>query len=141
MASFNRVVLMGNVTRNPEVRSIPGSNTAVARTGLAVNRKYKDKEEVMFIDIISFGRAAEIMGEYLTKGALVQIEGRLSQNVWEKDGVKYSKHEVVIDGLQMLGSKPKNEEGTGQNNSSKPGKSKYDNNGNYAHIDENDVPF
>ncbi len=105
MASFNKVVLMGNITRNPDVRTIPGSSTAVARTGLAVNRRYRDKEEVMFIDIVAYGRNAEIMGEYITKGSPILIDGRLSMNSWEQDGNKRIKHEVIIETLQMLSSR------------------------------------
>ena len=110
MASYNRVVLMGNVTRNPEVRSIPGSSTAVARTGLAVNRRYKDKEDVMFIDIVAFGKSAETMGEYVIKGTPILVEGRLSMNTWEQDGVRRTKHEVIIDNFQMLGGRRDREE-------------------------------
>lgn len=105
MASFNKVILMGNVTRNPDVRTIPGSNLTVASTGLAVNSKYKDKEEVMFIDITVFGKQAEVMGLYVTKGSPLMIEGRLTFRTWEKDGAKFSKHEIILDSFQMLGSK------------------------------------
>ena len=105
MASYNKIILMGNVTRDPDVRVTPGSNTTVAKTGLAVNRKFKEKEEVLFIDIIAFGKTAEIMGEYVKKGNPLLIEGKLSMNSWEQDGVKRIKHEVIIDAMQMLGSR------------------------------------
>ena len=109
MSSFNRVILMGNLTRNPELRYIPTTNTPVAKTGLAVNRRYKSngeqREEVMFIDIVAYGRSAEIMSEYLTKGSAVMIEGRLSFSSWEQEGVKRNKHEVIVENFQMLGSR------------------------------------
>lgn len=103
MASFNKVVLMGNITRTPDVRNIPGSSTVVATTGIAVNRKIKDKEEVMFIDIVTYGKLAEIMGRFVTKGMPILVEGRLTYRSWEQDGQKRSKHEVVADSFQMLG--------------------------------------
>lgn len=137
MASFNRIVLMGNVTRNPDVRSIPGSNTAVARTGLAVNRKFKDKEEVLFIDITAFGKTAEIMGEYVVKGNPLLVEGRLSMSSWEQDGVKRTKHEVIIDNMQMLGGRKDRadfDDGAQKNDENQSSKSS-------DLIDEDDVPF
>ena len=106
MGFFNKVVLLGNCTRNPEVRYVPGRDLAVAKFGLAVNRRQKDKEETMFIDIVAFGKLGEICGEYLTKGSPVLVEGRLSQNVWEdSDGKKRSKHEVTAETMQMVGGK------------------------------------
>ena len=89
MAGLNLVVLMGNLTKHPDVRSIPGTGAPVARTAIAINRKIKDKDEVCFIDLVAFGRTAEIMGEYLSKGAPLLVKGRLSQVSWEKDGVKH----------------------------------------------------
>lgn len=113
MASFNKVVLMGNVTRNVDVKTIVTGDTSVARTGLAVNRKFKDKEETMFIDLVAFGRNAETMGEYVTKGTPLLVEGRLSMNTWEnKDtGERRTKHEVIIESFQMLGSRKDREAG------------------------------
>ena len=105
MASYNKVVLMGNLTRIPDVRNLPGSATVVATTGLAVNRKYKDKEEVMFIDIVAYGKQAETMGMYITKGSPILIEGRLTFRQWEQEGQKRSKHEVIIESFQMLGER------------------------------------
>jgi len=104
MGYLNKVVLVGNLTRNPEVKS--ATNTTVTIFGLAVNRKYKSaeglKEETCFIDIVAFAKLAEIAGEYLTKGAPVLIEGRLSYNTWEQEGVKKSKHELVAENIQFL---------------------------------------
>ncbi len=106
MASYNKVVLMGNVTRTPDVRNLPGSSAiTVATTGLAVSRKYKDKEEVMFIDIVAYGKQAETIGMYITKGSPILVDGRLTFRQWEQDGQKRSKHEVIIESFQMLGGR------------------------------------
>ena len=113
MASFNRVVLVGNLTRDPEIKYLT-SGTAVAELGLAVTDRIKRGEqwvdETAFIDITFFGRTAEVAGEYLTKGAPVLIEGRLKLDTWEKDGQKRSKLKVVGEKMQMLGGKPKQEQ-------------------------------
>jgi single-strand DNA-binding protein len=108
MASFNRVILVGNLTRDPELRYIP-SGTAVSDIGLAVNDRIKRGDqwvdEATFVDITLWGRTAEIANEYLSKGAPVLIEGRLKLDRWEKDGQKHSKLKVIGERLQMLGSK------------------------------------
>ena len=110
MASFNRVILVGNLTRDPEIRYIP-SGSAVADVGLAVNDKRKNAngewiEEVTFVDVVLWGRTAEVAGEYLSKGSPVLIEGRLKLDSWEtQDGQKRSKMRVVCERMQMLGSK------------------------------------
>jgi single-strand DNA-binding protein len=108
MASYNRVVLMGNLTRDPELRYIP-SGAAVTDVGLAVNDRRKNAqgewvEETTFIDITLWGRTAEVASEYLSKGSPVLIEGRLKFEQWEKDGQKRSKLKVVGERMQMLGS-------------------------------------
>jgi single-strand DNA-binding protein len=110
MASFNKVILMGNLTKDPEVRYTP-SGAAVASFSLATNRKYKQgdevKEEVCFIDIVVFGKQAENCGKYLSKGNGVVIDGRLSQRRWEaEDGQKRNKHEVVAESVQFLPKRP-----------------------------------
>ena len=109
MASFNRVILVGNLTRDPELRYVP-SGMAVTDIGLAVNDRRKNAngdwvEEVTFVDITLWGRTAEIACEYLNKGAPALIEGRLKLDTWEKDGKKNSKLKVVGERLQLLGSK------------------------------------
>jgi single-strand DNA-binding protein len=109
MASYNRVVLVGNLTRDPELRYIP-SGTAVTEVGLAVNDRRKNAsgewiDETTFIDITLWGRQAEIASEYLSKGSSVLIEGRLKLDTWEKDGKKNSKLRVVGERMQMLGAK------------------------------------
>lgn len=108
MASFNRVVLVGNLTRDVEVRHI-ASGTAVAEIGLAVNEKVKKGgewvEEPVFVDVTLWGRMAEVAAEYCSKGSNVLIEGKLRLQTWEKDGQKRSKLTVNCDSFQMLGSK------------------------------------
>jgi single-strand DNA-binding protein len=109
MASFNRVVLMGNLTRDPEVRYTTGG-TAVTDISLAINRYRSDKntneriEETTFVDVTLWGRTAEIAGEYLGKGRPVLIEGRLQQDQWEdkETGQKRSKLKVVGESMQLL---------------------------------------
>jgi single-strand DNA-binding protein len=108
MASFNRVILVGNLTRDPELRYIP-SGTAVSDIGLAVNDRVKRGDqwvdEVCFVDVTMWGRTAEIANEYLSKGSPILVEGRLKLHTWEKDGQKHSKLRVTCDRMQMLGSK------------------------------------
>ncbi len=108
MASYNRVVLVGNLTRDPELRFIP-SGTAVSEIGLAVNDRVKKGdqwvEETTFVDVTLWGRQAEIANEYLSKGSSVLIEGRLKLDRWEKEGQKHSKLRVVGERMQMLGGK------------------------------------
>ncbi len=108
MASYNRVVLVGNLTRDVELRYIP-SGTAVTDISLAVNERVKKNdqwvEEANFFDVTLWGRTAEIAGEYLSKGSSVLIEGRLKLEKWEQDGQKRSKVKVVGERMQMLGSK------------------------------------
>jgi single-strand DNA-binding protein len=105
MASFNRVTLLGNLTRTPEIRYTP-SGTAVASFGLAVNRRSRQgpetKEEVCYVDITAFGSQAEAIGEYLTKGSPALVDGRLRWHQWEKDGHRFSKLDVVADTVQFL---------------------------------------
>ena len=109
MGSFNRVIVMGNLTRDIELRTIP-SGTSVADIGLAINDRVKKNdewvEEVTFVDVTLWGRTAEVAAEYLGKGAAILIEGRLKQDRWEDgEGNKRSKHTIVCDRMQMLGKK------------------------------------
>ena len=109
MASYNRVIVMGNLTRDPEVRYIP-SGSAVCDIGVAVNRTWFDKqsnqkkEEVTFVDVTLWGRTAEIAGEYLSKGRGVHIEGYLKMDEWQDktSGQKRTKLKVVCDNMTML---------------------------------------
>jgi single-strand DNA-binding protein len=106
MASFNKVILLGNLTRDPELRYTP-NGTPVATFGMAMNRRSGQgddrKEEVCFIDVVVFGREAETSSEYLSKGRQALIEGRLQWRSWEsQDGQKRSKHEVVAERIQFM---------------------------------------
>jgi single-strand DNA-binding protein len=110
MANLNKVLLMGNLTRDPEVRYTP-KGTAVAELGIAVNRVFsgengEKREEVTFVDVTVWGRTAENVGEYLKKGRPVFIEGRLQLDSWEdkQSGQKRNKLKVVADNVQFLGS-------------------------------------
>jgi single-strand DNA-binding protein len=117
MASFNRVILVGNLTRDPELRYI-ASGTAVSEIGLAVNDRVKRNEqwvdETTFVDITLWGRTAEVANEYLSKGSAVLIEGRLKYDTWEKDGQKRSKLRVVGERMQMLGGRDGGSRGGGR---------------------------
>jgi single-strand DNA-binding protein len=118
MASFNKVIIMGNLTRDPQVRYTP-NQTAVTDLGLAVNRTWYDKgsqqkrEEVTFVDVTLWGRQAEVAGEYLSKGRSVLIEGRLHLDSWDdkETGQKRSKLTVVCENMTMVGGR--NEQGGG----------------------------
>jgi single-strand DNA-binding protein len=110
-SSYNKVILLGNCTRDPEVKYTP-KGTAVAELGLAVNRTYttdggEKREEVTFVDVTMWGRQAEVAGEYLKKGRPVFIEGRLQLDTWDdkQTGQKRSKLRVVCENFQLLGSR------------------------------------
>ena len=116
MASFNKVILLGNITRDPELKYTP-KGTAVAQIGLAINRIYTNDagekvEEVTFVDIDMFGRTAEICNEYCSKGDPIMIEGRLKLDQWDdkQTGQKKSRMKVICDTLQFLRSKSSDEE-------------------------------
>jgi single-strand DNA-binding protein len=111
MANLNKVMLMGNLTRDPEIRYTP-KGTAVAELGLAINRVYsadngEKREETTFVDVTLWGRTAEIAGEYLKKGRPVFIEGRLQLDTWDdkQTGQKRSKLKVVGEAMQLMGSR------------------------------------
>lgn len=104
--AFNKVILAGNLTRDPQVRFL-ANEQAVANFGLAINRRYKSgnemKEEVTFVDCEAWGRTAELVGQYLTKGRACLVEGRLKLDSWDdKDGQKRQKLKVVADSVQFL---------------------------------------
>ena len=107
-ANLNKVLLIGNLTRDPELKYVP-SGAAVANFGLAVNRTYTDAngekvEDACFVDIVAWNRLAEVVSEYLAKGRPAFIEGRLQMRTWEQeDGKKRSKLEVVAQSIQFLG--------------------------------------
>lgn len=116
MASINKVLLMGNLTRDPELRYTPGG-AAVANLGLATNRVYKDKngekkEETCFLRVVVWGRQAETCGQYLTKGSSLFVEGRLQSRSWEtEDKQKRTSLEVVAQNIQFLGAPRKDAAG------------------------------
>lgn len=113
MASFNKVILMGNLTRDPELRYTP-QGAAVCEFGLAMNEKYRSKagedvEKVCFVDITCWNKTAEIAAQYLKKGTAIHIEGKLTQDRWEDaGGQKRSKHKVTCERLTFVGSKDSN---------------------------------
>jgi single-strand DNA-binding protein len=144
--SFNKVILMGNITRDIEVRYTP-SGTAVTDMGMAVNEKRKNAngkliEETTFVDVTLWGRNAEVAGEYLGKGSPVLVEGRLKLDQWETDdGERRQKLRVVCDRMQMVGSKRDgNGNGGGKSGGGKPASSQGDGSGSQDGGDE-DVPF
>src|SRR3954463_7518168 len=111
MANYNKIILVGNLTRDPQLRYLP-SQMAVCDFGLAVNHKFKtksgeDREEVLFIDRSCFGRGGEIINQYCHKGGQLLVEGRLKYDTWEdkQGGGKRSKHSVVVDNFQLLGGR------------------------------------
>ena len=110
MANFNKVILAGNLTRDPELRYTP-KGTAIARIGIAINRTWKDesgqnKEEVTFVDVDAWGRQAEVISQYLKKGRPILMEGRLKLDQWEDKNThqKQSKLRVVLESFQFLDS-------------------------------------
>lgn len=113
MANFNKVILAGNLTRDPELRYTP-KGTAIARIGLAINRRFagedgQPREETTFVDVDAFGKQAETIGQYLRKGRPILIEGRLKLDQWDdkQTGQKRSKLGVVMESFQFLDSKEK----------------------------------
>lgn len=106
MTSFNKTILIGNLTRDPDLRYTP-SGTAVTTLSLAVNHRFRQgeetREDVCYIDVVVFGKQAESCSQYLSKGGGVIVDGRLSQRRWEaEDGSKRSKHEVVAQNVRFM---------------------------------------
>lgn len=146
MANLNKVMLIGNLTRDPELRQTP-KGTAVAQFGLAVNRNFRgedgqSREETTFVDIEAWGKQAETISRYLTKGRPVFVEGRLKFDQWEdkNGGGKRSKLRVVVENFQFLGGRQDGEGGGGEpvappRRAAQPAAGSQDNG-----IDE-DVPF
>jgi len=108
MANYNRVILAGNLTRDPQLSMLP-SNTPVCEFGMAINRKWKSqtgemREDTCFVDLAAYGRRAETLNQYMSKGRPLLVEGRLQYRQWEaKDGGKRSKLTVVVENFQFLG--------------------------------------
>src|SRR4051812_42692395 len=114
MPGFNRVTLIGNLTRDPQIKHLP-SDTTVADFGLAMSRRYKtqggeDREEVCFIDCSAFGKQADVIGQYCKKGKQLFVEGRLKYDTWDDKmgGGRRSKVSVVVENFQFLGSRDDN---------------------------------
>lgn len=158
MPNLNKVFLMGNLTRDVELKST-ASNQSVAQIGLAVNRRWRtpegeDREEVTFVDCEAWGRTAETLAKYLSKGRPVFIEGRLKLDQWEdKEGGKRSKLKIVVEGFQFIDSKPGAGGGGGGGgddyNQSRPASrptsggrsSGGGGGGGHTPVDESDIPF
>ena len=108
MSNFNKVILMGNLTRDPQLKYLP-SNTPVCDFGLAINHRWRDKdgnqkEDVCFVDVSAFGRQGEVINQYMTKGKSILIEGRLKLDTWTgQDGQKRSKHGVIVENFTFVG--------------------------------------
>ena len=138
MASFNKVILLGNVTRDIELRYIP-SGTAVLDLGLAINDRRKTPsgewvDEATFIDVTLWGRTAEVAENFLKKGSPVLIEGRLKLDTWEADGQKRSKLKVIGEKLELLG-------GRGGKSQGNPPTTKKQNSSLLSDQPEDDIPF
>jgi single-strand DNA-binding protein len=117
MANFNKVILMGNLTRDVEMRTTQGG-MQIAKLGMAINRKWtqngEQKESTCFVDLTAFGRTAEVLSQYVGKGSPLFVEGRLEYSTWEgQDGQKKNKLEVVIDNFQFVGAPRSAGEGGG----------------------------
>jgi len=147
---FNKVVLMGNLTRDPEVRTTP-SGQSVANFSLAVNRTWKGadgntQEAVSYIDCVAWGRPGEVIAQYLQKGRPVLVSGRLDQRSWDQDGQKRSKVEVVVEDFNFVGGG--NDGGAAP--TSRPSSSQSNNKGNDEVVEDikddepinlDDIPF
>ena len=155
MASFNQVILLGNLTRDVELKHTP-SNQAVANIGLAMNRQYQTREgerreEVTFVDCEAWGRQAEVMAQYLSKGRPVFIQGRLKLDTWQdKDGGNRSKLKVVVENFQFVGGRDGGgggapggapSEGRREFQPSAPASAPPASGGGHAPVGEDDIPF
>lgn len=147
--NLNRVFLMGNLTRDIELRHTSG-NQPVANIGLAVNRRWKtpegeNREETTFVDCEAWGRTAEVMAQYLAKGRPVFIEGRLKLDQWEKDGQKFSKLRVVVESFQFIDSRGEGgggpSGGGGRSSSQQGGSRSASSTPAPANVADDDIPF
>lgn len=120
MANYNKVILVGNLTRDPQLSYLP-SQTPVVEIGLAINRRWRgqdaqQREETCFVDCRAYGKQAETMNQYLSKGRPVLIEGRLQLDTWQaQDGTRRSKHRVIVERFQFMGAR-----GAGQGAAAEP---------------------
>ena len=108
MTGYNKVILIGNLTRDPELKNLPDSDTQVCNFSLAINRRWKDaagetREEVCFLDCAAFGKTGAAIAQYLVKGSPIHIEGRLKLDRWEQDGQSRSKVRVIVEAFRFIG--------------------------------------
>jgi len=143
--SYNKTLLLGNLTRDIELRHLP-SGSAVANVGLAVNRRYRtsdgeNREETTFVDCEAFGRQAEVMSQYLSKGRPVFIEGRLKLDQWQdKEGNNRSKLKVVVENFQFVDSRGDSGGGGSGGGRGPAGAGASAGGGGYEHVSEDDIP-
>ncbi|MEE8317300.1 MAG: single-stranded DNA-binding protein [Candidatus Omnitrophota bacterium] len=142
MANLNKVFLMGNLTRDPELRYVP-SGAPVATFGLAVNRRFvtqqgEKKDEVCFVRVVVFGKQAESCSQHLSKGRLVFIEGRLQYRSWEQDGQKRSMLDIVADRVQFLGGPRPSVDTEGLSETAKEGSAEHSDG---AGLKQEEAPF
>ena len=141
MPALNQVMLMGNLTRDPELRHVGSNQTAVCEFGMAINERYKKNdewhEETLFVDVVAWGRQAEIMAEYCSKGRCVFVEGRLKLEKWEaEDGSPRQKLRVTANKIQFMSSKEEKEIIPESKGKKPSGKTKKES----APVDD-DIPF
>ncbi len=145
MANFNKVILLGNLTRDVEIRTTQGG-MAIAKLGMAINRKWtqngEQKESTCFVDLTAFGRQAEVLGQYVGKGSPLFVEGRLEYSTWEtQEGQKRNKLEVVVDNFQFVGA-PRGADSGGGGGGGRRGGQKGGGQGQAeAEVDYGDIPF
>ena len=150
MPNYNKVILMGNLTRDPEVR-YTSSGTAIAKLGMAVNRYWRNQEgqqqeEATFVDVDAFGKQAETIGQYLKKGRPIMVEGRLKLDQWDdkQTGQKRSKLGVTLENFQFLDSRSEggdDGDGGGSGGAQSPGGSPANTQGGGGFAEDDDVPF
>jgi|TARA_B100000959_G_scaffold2404_1_gene2706 single-strand DNA-binding protein len=147
MPNYNKVILMGNLTRDPEVR-YTSSGTAIAKLGIAVNRYWRNQEgqqqeETTFVDVDAFGKQAETIGQYLKKGRPIMVEGRLKLDQWDdkQTGQKRSKMGVTLENFQFLDSRSEGGDGGGSGGAQSSGGSPSTAQGGGGFAEDDDVPF
>ena len=147
MPNYNKVMLMGNLTRDPEVRFTP-KGTAVGQVSLAINRKWKteqgeSKEDVTFVECTAWGKTAEVMAQYLTKGKPVFVEGRLQLDQWDdkESGQRKTKLKVVIESFQFVGTPSGNGEPKPNERAGRPATLKADSEAAATPEDDSNIPF
>lgn len=145
MASFNRVILMGNLTRDPDVRATGSNGMKVARLGVAINERRKDRngqvqDFPVFVDVDAWDKLAELCGQYLSKGRSILVEGRLQMDSWEKDGIKHQKLKVRASTIKFLPQGDRLNGGPAQQQ--QPARPEVDSGaGSSLESDPDDIPF